>query len=57
MSEYIKDDFPTILMICYIVLAYAFYEFTGNFWLSFGMASTIYLIAYLTFKLWTSIED
>ncbi len=52
-----QDDFPLILMIVYIIIMLLFYRITNNFWLSFGFSSVIYLIAYLMYKLWTSIED
>ena len=56
-NYYIQDDFPTILVILYLLIMILFYRITNNFWLSFGFSSVIYLIAYLMYKLWTSIED
>ena len=56
-NYYIQDDFPTILVILYLLIMLLFYRITNNFWLSFSFSSVIYLIAYLMYKLWTSIED
>ena len=55
-NYYIQDDFPTILVIIYLLIMILFYRITNNFWLSFGFSSVIYLIAYLMYKLWTSIN-
>jgi hypothetical protein len=56
-NYYIQDDFPTILVILYLLIMLLFYRITNNFWLSFSFSSVIYLITYLMYKLWTSIED
>jgi len=56
-NYYIQDDFPTILVILYLLIMILFYRITNNFGLSFSFSSVIYLIAYLMYKLWTSIED
>lgn len=56
-NYYIQDDFPTILVILYLLIMILFYRITNNFWLSFSFSSVIYLITYLMYKLWTSIED
>jgi cell division protein FtsW (lipid II flippase) len=56
-NYYIQDDFPTILVILYLLIMILFYRITNNFWLSFSFSSVIYLIAYLMYKLWISIED
>jgi hypothetical protein len=52
-----EDDFPTILVIIYLLIMILFYRITNNALLSFGISSVIYLITYLMYKLWTSIED
>lgn len=56
-NYYIQDDFPTILVILYLLIMLLFYRITNNFWLSLGISSVIYLIAYLMYKLWISIAD
>jgi len=55
-NYYIQDDFPTILVILYLLIMLLFYRITNNFWLSFSFSSVIYLIAYLMYKLWISIN-
>ena len=49
-----QDDFPLILMIVYIVIMFLFYRFSNNFWLSFSLASIIYSITYIIYKVWKS---
>ncbi len=45
-----QDDFPLILMIVYIIIMFLFYRFSNNFWLSLGLASVIYLMTYIIYK-------
>ncbi|HZK00804.1 MAG TPA: hypothetical protein VFC79_12385 [Tissierellaceae bacterium] len=57
MKDYLSEDFPYMLAITCILIIVAIEKYNNNLILSIIIATVIYLITYIIYKVYEAIEE